>query len=47
MTSMFPSPSGASHFQIIIDCVAFGAMGSCFRPLPGHLISKYKEENIR
>ena len=36
----FPSPSGASHFQIRNQIFYFPGI-FCFRPLPGHLISKF------
>ena len=37
----FPSPSGASHFQMLFP-VCRPIQLICFRPLPGHLISKYR-----
>ena len=41
----FPSPSGASHFQI--ENHMNGATPVvCFRPLPGHLISKWRKSTL-
>ena len=37
----FPSPSGASHFQISYKLNKETEMS--FRPLPGHLISKFEQ----
>ena len=37
---LFPSPLGASYFQINMG-VDFTKICYCFRPLSGHLISKY------
>ena len=39
---VFPSPSGASHFQIRLWKSLF-TDSRRFRPLPGHLISKYDD----
>ena len=36
----FPSPSGASHFQIRLSWQRYTEQHQSFRPLPGHLISK-------
>ena len=38
--SMFPSPLGASYFQMNTLILSVNC-ASCFRPLSGHLISKY------
>ena len=40
MLKGFPSPLGASYFQITSMTNFFQNMVHCFRPLSGHLISK-------
>ena len=40
-TVSFPSPSGVSHFSIILSKQENHVI--CFRPLPGYLISQFKQ----